>query len=87
VITDHTNDQAQNTSRTFEGYSGVSPSKLVRDFREQILNIDMMVINNLEPLFMSLWDNGDSMTDVTVPGAPVGFGGTMSPSFPFPYYF
>ncbi len=87
VTSDHTNDQAQNTNRTFDGYSGVSPSKLLRDFREQIINIDMMVINDLEPLFMSVYDNGDSFTDVTVPGSPVGFGGTITPSFSFPYYF
>lgn len=37
------------------GYNGKSPSKLIDDFRRTILNIDMMVINDLEPLFMQVF--------------------------------
>lgn len=34
---------------------GASAAKLVQEFRETFLNIDMMIINDLEPLFMQLW--------------------------------
>ena len=34
---------------------GVSFSKMLRDFRESMLNIDMMVINELNDLFFNLW--------------------------------
>ena len=37
------------------GYEGSSASKLLKDFRETFLNIDMMVINDLEELFFQLW--------------------------------
>lgn len=37
------------------GFSGTSGSKLIKEFRETLLNIDMLVINELEPLFMQLW--------------------------------
>lgn len=34
---------------------GQSYSKLLKEFRDTFLNIDMMVINDLESLFMALW--------------------------------
>lgn len=34
---------------------GASYSKLLMEYRETFLNIDMMVIDNLEDLFMQLW--------------------------------
>lgn len=37
------------------GYNGWSPSKLVEDFRKAIINVDLMVIQRLEPLFMQIW--------------------------------
>ena len=37
------------------GYEGSSASKLLKEYRETFLNIDMMVINDLEPLFFQLW--------------------------------
>lgn len=37
------------------GYEGVIPSDLLQKYRETFLNIDMMVINNLDDLFMQLW--------------------------------
>lgn len=42
------------TDRVY-GYMGYSPSKLIKDFRDSFLNIDMMVLNDLEVLFMQLW--------------------------------
>ena len=35
--------------------SGVSYSKLIEEFRKTFLNIDMMIIRDLEPLFFGLW--------------------------------
>lgn len=35
--------------------SGASFSKMLQEFRETFLNIDMMIINDLAPLFMGLW--------------------------------
>ncbi|WAX11702.1 hypothetical protein CH17P1_00002 [Hungatella phage CH17P1] len=35
--------------------SGVSYSKLLNEFRETFLNIDMLIINDLSDLFMNLW--------------------------------
>ena len=37
------------------GFDGRSGSKLLKEYRETFLNIDMMVIEELEPLFMQLW--------------------------------
>lgn len=37
------------------GYRGKSPSKSIKEFREIMLNIDMMVIDELEDLFFQLW--------------------------------
>lgn len=37
------------------GYESGSASKLLKEYRETFLNIDMMVINDLEELFMQLW--------------------------------
>ena len=51
--------QSHNKSGTYEedviGYTGVSSSELILKFRETFLNIDMMIINDLEELFMQLW--------------------------------
>ena len=38
-----------------EGYEGQNPSRLVVDFRNSIINIDVMILENLEDLFMQLW--------------------------------
>lgn len=37
------------------GYNGANPSKLLDDYRKTFLNIDLMIINDLEDLFMQLW--------------------------------
>lgn len=37
------------------GYEGASGSKLIKEFRETFLNIDLLVINELDILFMQLW--------------------------------
>lgn len=37
------------------GYRGNNPSKLLKDYRDTFLNIDLMIIGQLENLFMGLW--------------------------------
>ena len=39
----------------FEGYRNNNPSKLLSDYRETFLNIDLMIIGELEKLFFQLW--------------------------------
>jgi hypothetical protein len=51
---------AANESET-TGYQGV-PAELITQFRQAILNIDMMVINALEDLFMLVYSSGNSFT-------------------------
>ena len=42
-------------SKIENGYAGKSPSKLLEEYRAVILNIDMMVIKDLERLFMGVY--------------------------------
>lgn len=37
------------------GWAGYSPNKLVKEYRDNFLNIDMMIIKDLNKLFMGLW--------------------------------
>lgn len=37
------------------GYSGYNPNILLRDFRNNLLNIDMQIIKELKNLFFNLW--------------------------------
>lgn len=37
------------------GYAGINPNKLLKDYRDNILNIDLMIIRDLEELFIQLW--------------------------------
>lgn len=53
-----TNDKEKNNKDrtfTFKGRKGYSPNTLVKEFRENLLNIDMMIINELEILFMGVF--------------------------------
>lgn len=58
----HSSDKGNSTSHT-SGTSG-SQSQLLQDWRNTMLNIDMMVINSLEDLFLGMWGSGDNMTNV-----------------------
>ena len=40
---------------TVAGNNGISESKLLTEYRETFLNIDMMIINELNDLFINLW--------------------------------
>lgn len=53
--TDGTYEDKESYGEHVFGYNGWSPSKLVKDFREAIINVDLMVMKRLEPLFMQLW--------------------------------
>lgn len=58
----HSSDKGNSMSHTI-GTSG-SQSQLLQDWRNTMLNIDMMVIDSLEDLFMGMWGSGDTMTNV-----------------------
>jgi len=55
----NTTGKANSTEEYLErvhGKQGTTPySELLQKYRETFLNIDMMIINELEPLFMGLW--------------------------------
>ena len=61
----HSSDKGNSVSHTL-GTSG-SQSQLLQDWRNTMLNIDMMVIDSLEDLFLGVWGSGDNMTDVPQP--------------------
>lgn len=48
------NDDTDYTAHVY-GYRGYNPSKSIMEYRKSLLNIDMMVIDELEDLFMMLW--------------------------------
>ena len=53
-----TTEDVNSTERYIEhtyGYSGVLPVDVLKKYREVIWNIDLMIIDDLEPLFMQLW--------------------------------
>lgn len=57
----HSSDKGNSVSHTI-GTSG-SQSQLLTEWRSTMLNIDMMVIDSLEDLFLGVWGSGDAMTD------------------------
>lgn len=50
----HSNSTEEYTE-TVLGYEGSNPNKLLKDFRDNILNIDMKIIAELETIFLQLW--------------------------------
>lgn len=58
----HSSDKGNSVAHTL-GTSG-SQSQLLQDWRSTMLNIDLMVLNSLEDLFLGVWGSGDTMTDV-----------------------
>jgi hypothetical protein len=63
VNNETTTDNASGTT-TIVGYQGAASDLLMR-YRDSFINVDMMVINELEEMFMQIWDNGDAFTDNT----------------------
>lgn len=53
---------AGNGTTDITGFQGIA-SALLMQFRESLVNIDLLVIRDLEELFMAVWDNGDSYTN------------------------
>jgi hypothetical protein len=51
-----------NGTNTVDGYQGV-PADLIMRYREAIINVDLMIINELEECFMGIWDTGDVYSD------------------------
>lgn len=55
------NDRTQNSTDIDDylqhvyGYANYSPSKLLEEYRETFLNIDLLIIKELNVLFMQLW--------------------------------
>lgn len=50
-----TKDDIKRYLEKHEGYRSNNPSKLLSDFRDTFLNIDLMIIGELEKLFFQLW--------------------------------
>lgn len=45
------------------GYSGVSGAALLQEYRAALLNIDLMVIDEVEELFMGLWNTSEEYSE------------------------
>lgn len=50
-----TADHWETFERSLSGLEGTSQAALVMEFRQTLLNIDMMIIESLEDLFMQIW--------------------------------
>jgi hypothetical protein len=67
ATSNNTEDSTQNVTAndtntsTTKGYQGPA-SELLTRYRATILNVDLMIIGELDELFMGVWDNGDSYT-------------------------
>lgn len=61
-VSDGTTTDTVSGTSTVIGYQGAASDLLMR-YRDSFINVDMMVINELEELFMQVWDNGDSFTN------------------------
>ena len=55
VVSGSTSSTTEDYLEHVVGYESRSGSKLLKEYRETFLNIDMLVIGELEPLFMQLW--------------------------------
>ena len=50
------------STREISGFTGAQ-ANLLQAYRRTFLNIDLMIINELEVMFMGLWDNGESFIE------------------------
>lgn len=50
-----------NADSHVSGYQGI-PGNIIMAYRASLLNIDLMVLSDLEELFMLIWDTGDEYT-------------------------
>ena len=58
------------TERSQRGYTG-SAGTLVMQYRETLINVDLMVLADLESCFMMVWNSGDAYYPY---GSPYGYG-------------
>lgn len=62
ATTEHAGTVAeQDTLSHTTGYQGI-PATILTAYRDSLVNVDMMVISELEDLFMFVYDNGDEYT-------------------------
>lgn len=57
-----TGKSAGTMTQTSEGFSGVTLPSLIASYAETFINTDMEVIDELEGLFMLVWDSGDTFS-------------------------
>lgn len=50
------NENRSNVTHTTKGYAGVSPSKLVEEFKSNIININKEIVDECATLFIGLWN-------------------------------
>jgi len=49
-------------NNTTSGFQG-NPAMMLLQYRQSLVNVDMMIIEELKELFMLLWSNGDEFTE------------------------
>lgn len=49
------NESNNNVMRDTKGYAGVTPSKIISEFKENIININKELVDECSHLFMGLW--------------------------------
>ena len=52
-------EQSAKVNSNTKGYQGL-PADLLRRYRETLLNVDMMVLDDVKTLFMAVWSSDDS---------------------------
>lgn len=57
----HSNQENSGDSET-TGFQG-NPAMMIYEYRQTLVNIDMMIINELQTLFMLIWSTGDEYTN------------------------
>jgi len=63
------NTQTNSGDSRVSGYQG-SPASIIAEYRRNLINIDMLVIDDLSDLFMGVWDNGDDYAPFGFPDLP-----------------
>ena len=56
-----TADQKQDTNTATTGFQG-NPAMMLLQYRQSLVNVDMMILDELKELFMLVWSNGDEFT-------------------------
>lgn len=72
--TTNNNTVTNSANNEISGYSG-HQAALIYQARQALVNVDMMVIRELESLFMLIWDNGDEYFNSGIAG--IYYGGLL----------